>query len=324
MLELPTWGTRWSGCAVRTLRIWIPALTTIVALTGACRTESRRTDATEAGKNLASAIYERMTETGAEFGVAYRDLDTGEEILLRPDTEFHAASMMKVPVMVRLHRMADAGQIDLDAQIMVRNGFTSIQDGSAYELTPDEDSDSTLYARVGSTASARELIDLMIARSSNLATNILVEIADPDSIVTMLAGFGAQGMKVLRGVEDIPAYRAEMNNTTSARGLLELYSALGRGDAASTASTKEMIDILLRQEFNDAIPAGLPEGVPVAHKTGWITAVDHDGGIVLPQGGATYVLVVLTSGVEDETITRGAAADVSRLIWEARLEREAP
>jgi beta-lactamase class A len=127
-------------------------------------------------------------------------------------------------------------------------------------------------------------------------------------------------MRVLRGVEDIPAYRAGLNNTTTARGLLELYTALGRGNLAGPAATEEMVDILSEQEFNDAIPAGLPPGIPVAHKTGWITAVDHDGGIVLPPGGSPYVLVILTRGVEDERVTRRAAADVSRLIWEYRQQ----
>jgi beta-lactamase class A len=273
------------------------------------------------GAELAALISDRLAATGAEYGVAYRDLETGHEILLHPDGEFHAASMMKVPVMVRLFRMADAGQLELDESIEVRNDFTSIYDGSSYSLSPNDDSDSTLYARLGSAVTPRELIDLMIRRSSNLATNLLVEIAGPDSIASMLAGFGAQGMKVRRGVEDIPAYRNGLNNTTSARGLLELYTALGQGRAASPSSTNQMLHILLGQEFNDAIPSGLPAGVPVAHKTGWITAVDHDGGIVLPPDGSPYVLVILTRGVEDEAITRAAAADVSRLIWEARLER---
>jgi beta-lactamase class A len=137
----------------------------------------------------------------------------------------------------------------------------------------------------------------------------------------MLDEFGAGGVKVLRGVEDIPAYRNGLNNTTTARGLLELFDALGSGRAATPGSTNEMIEILLGQEFNDAIPAGLPDGVPVAHKTGWITAVDHDGGLVLPPEESPYVLVVLTSGVEDEAVTRAAAADVSRLVWEWRQER---
>lgn len=267
---------------------------------------------------LAGRITERLNETGAEFALAYRELGADFEIMLNPDREFHAASMMKVPVMVRLYRMADVGTLDLDAPLPVRNEFVSIYDGSAYSLTWDDDSDSTLYALAGDAVPTRELIDLMIARSSNLATNILIELADPDSIAVMLEEFGAQGMKVLRGVEDTPAYRHGMNNTTSARGLLELYTALGRGRAASPAATAEMLDILLGQEFNDAIPAGLPAGVPVAHKTGWIPEIDHDGGIVFPTGGSPYVLVILTRGVEDEAVTRAAAADVSRMIWQAR------
>jgi beta-lactamase class A len=262
-----------------------------------------------------------MAETGAEYGIAYRDPELGVELLLDPDREFHAASMMKVPVMVRLYDMAEAGTLDLDRPLEVRNEFRSIFDGSIYTLTFDEDSDSTLYALAGASIPTRELIDLMITRSSNLATNVLIELADPDSIAAMLEGFGAEGMKVLRGVEDIPAYRNGLNNTTTARGLLELYDALGSGRAAGPEATREMLDILLRQEFNDAIPAGLPEGVPVAHKTGWITAVDHDGGLVFPPGEQPYVMVVLTSGVEDESITRAAAADVSRLVWEWRKEQ---
>ena len=272
----------------------------------------------EAEPALTDALLERMRETGAGFGIAYRDLETGDELLLHPDSTFHAASMMKVPVMVRLYRMAETGQLDLDGPVTVRNEFTSIYDGSPYSLAPSDDSDSTLYARIGSSATPRELIELMIERSSNLATNLLIDLADPDSIAAMLDGFGAGGMKVLRGVEDIPAYRNGLNNTTTARGLLELFSAIGRGEAAGPGATREMMDILLGQEFNDAIPAGLPADIQVAHKTGWITAVDHDGGIVIPPEGSRYVLVVLTSGVEDESVTRRAAADVSRLVWEAR------
>ena len=274
-------------------------------------------EGTDSLEELASQVAERLSATGAEYGFAYRDLETGAEILLGPETEFHAASMMKVPVMVRLYRMADAGTLDLDAPLPVRNEFTSIYDGSTYSLTWDDDSDSTLYALTDDAIPTRELIDLMIKRSSNLATNILIELADPDSIAVMLEEFGAQGMKVLRGVEDTPAYRHGMNNTTNARGLLELYTALGRGTAASPASTQAMLDILLGQEFNDAIPAGLPAGVPVAHKTGWITEIDHDGGIVFPPAGSPYVLVILTRGVEDEAVTRRAAADVSRMVWES-------
>lgn len=304
------------------MKQWIAVPLAVTVLAGGCRAENAPPPEPQPENELASAISERLALTGADFAVAYRDLQTGDQLLIDPDVEFHAASMMKVPVMLRLHRMADWGQIDLDSTIEVKNDFTSIYDGSSYSLSADEDSDPTLYSLVGSEVTIRDLMDRMITSSSNLATNILIELADPDSIAPMLAYLGADGMKVLRGVEDIPAYRNGLNNTTSARGLLELFSALARGQTATSAATSAMVMALLRQEFNDAIPAGLPEGTPVAHKTGWITAVDHDGGIVMPAGRTTYVLVILTSGVEDETVTRAAAADVSRIIWEARLAAE--
>jgi len=268
--------------------------------------------------DLEARIAEVMDASGARYSVAYRELRDGKEILLNPDDEFHAASTMKTPIMIRLYRMADAGQIQLDARIQVNNRFTSVYDGSEYELTTDDDSELGLYDRIGDRVSVQELIELMIAYSSNLATNILVEIAEPEEIAAMLAAYGAEGMKVRRGVEDIPAYRHGLNNTTTARGMLEMFSALGRGRMASENSTAEMIEILLIQEFNEMIPAGLPSGTPVAHKTGWITAVDHDGGIIEPHSAWPYVLVILTDGVEDAEITRTAGAEVSRLIWEWR------
>jgi len=304
------------------MKQWIVMSLAAAVLAGGCRAENAPPPEPPPENVLASAVSERLARTGADFAVAYRDLQTGDELLINPDVEFHAASMMKVPVMLRLHRMADWRQIDLDSTIEVRNEFTSIYDGSSYSLSADEDSDPTLYSLVGSEVTIRDLMDRMIASSSNLATNILIELADPDSIAPMLASLGADGVRVLRGVEDIPAYENGLNNTTSARGLLNLFSALALGRAATPNATGEMVMALLQQEFNDAIPAGLPEGTPVAHKTGWITAVDHDGGIVMPAGRTTYVLVILTSGVEDETVTRTAAADVSRIIWEARLAAE--
>ncbi|MEK6254573.1 MAG: class A beta-lactamase-related serine hydrolase, partial [Gemmatimonadales bacterium] len=207
MHELLTWDRRCSISAVRTLRVSI-LLVTIAVLNGGCRADSPRTleEQPEPGSDIASAISERLAQTGADFAVAYRDLETRDELLVHPDVEFHAASMMKVPVMLRLHRMADWGQVDLDSTIEVKNEFTSIYDGSSYSLSAAEDSDSTLYSLVGSEVTIRDLMDRMIASSSNLATNILVELADPDSIAPMLASLGADGMRVLRGVEDIPAY----------------------------------------------------------------------------------------------------------------------
>jgi beta-lactamase class A len=270
--------------------------------------------------SLRARIDARLAGAGlSAWGVAYRDLATGQELLMHPDSSFHAASTMKVPVMARLFRMAERGRLSLADSLRVTNRFRSIYDSSVYRLSPEEDSDTTLYRRVGERVPVRELIHRMIARSSNLATNELIRLADPDSIETMLAGIGAGGLQVLRGVQDIPAFRHGMSNRTTARALMELLSALARGELAGPEATREMTDILEAQHFNDGIPAGLPDSVAVAHKTGWITGIVHDAAVVTPSPGAEpYVLVVLTRGEVEPARARRSVADVSRMIWEAR------
>ena len=253
-------------------------------------------------------IIRRAAGDSAQVSVAFRDLETGDSLLVDAHVVMHAASTMKVPVMLELFRRAEAGEVSLDDGVEVRNTFRSILDGSPYALSPADDSDTTLYARVGQRVPMRELIERMITRSSNLATNLLIDTADPRRIERTLAGIGAGGMKVLRGVEDGPAYRAGMNNTTTAYGFLKVLEAVADSRAASAESSRAMVEILARQEFTEMIPAGLPAGVRSANKTGSITRIAHDGAIVFPAGRAPYVLVVLTRGFASP----GAAAPVGR------------
>ncbi len=271
--------------------------------------------------SLGARITARVAAAaGAVVGVAFRDLASGDELFVNADESFHAASTMKVPVMIESFRQIDAGRLRLDQGILLVNQFGSIVDGSPYSLDPADDSDSALYARVGERVSVRELVDRMITRSSNLATNAVIAVVGAGRANATAHALGARRMNVLRGVEDTKAYEAGRNNTTTARDLAALLAALERGDAASPASTDSMRSILLRQEFNDRIPAGLPPGTRVAHKTGEITAVAHDAAIVYPSGQrAPYVLVVLTRGIRDTKVSAALAADISRLIYARAL-----
>jgi beta-lactamase class A len=233
----------------------------------------------------------------------------------------HAASTMKVPVMLELFRRADAGELRMDEPVPVSNGFRSIADGSTYTLSRSDDGDTTLYSRVGQRVPVRELVERMITRSSNLATNLLIDRADPRRIATTLAGLGASEMKVLRGVEDGPAFRAGMNNATTAYGLMRVMEAIAGGRAASRRSTDEMLAILGRQEFREMIPAGLPAGVRSANKTGNITRIAHDAAIVFPDGRAPYVLVVLTRGFARDTVAAAAGRDISAAVYRHAVRR---
>jgi beta-lactamase class A len=256
------------------------------------------------------AVERRATP---EVGLVLLPLDGRDAVMIDPDKAFHAASTMKVPVMIELYRQAKAGGLRLDDLLPIVNDFHSIVDGSVYHLSVGDDSDAEVYKSVGKTMTLRELCEAMITVSSNLAANLLIERLGVENIRTTVARLGATGMDVRRGVEDQKAFDAGLNNTTTARGLAVLLRRLAKGKAVDARSDAEMVAILERQKFNDAIPAGVPHGTPVAHKTGTITKIHHDAAIVY--GRRPYVLVILVRGIPEQKESAALIAAISREIW---------
>jgi beta-lactamase class A len=254
-------------------------------------------------------------EPGVQVGLAYIDLASGDTLFLNADSSFHAASTMKVPVMVELFRRANTGSFRMNQGLLLVNQFASIVDGSLYALDSSSDSDTTLYHRIGERVRVDTLLRLMITRSSNFATNTLITLVGADAVTRTMRSLGAQRIQVLRGVEDGKAFEKGLNNTTTARDLGIILRAIEEGRAASAAATREMLGILMAQEFNEKIPAGLPPGTRVAHKTGEITAVSHDAAIVYPTGRKPYVLVVLTRGIADGVKSSKLIADISAIVY---------
>ena len=250
---------------------------------------------------------------GAEVAVAMKTLDGRNELLIDPDQKFHAASTMKVPIMIELFRQAEAGVLKLDEPLPIRNEFHSIVDGSVYQLSVGDDSDTDVYAHVGKTMTLRELCEAMITVSSNFAANLLIERVGAGNVRKTVGRLGADGMLVLRGVEDQKAFDKGLNNETTARALETLMLKIAQGQAVGPRADAEMAAILKRQKFHDAIPAGLPDGTVVGHKTGNITKIHHDAAIVY--GPRPYVLVVLVRGIQDQKVSGPLIASISREIW---------
>jgi beta-lactamase class A len=264
---------------------------------------------------LEASLRAAIAASGAEVAVAMRTLDGRDTVLIDADKPFHAASTMKVPVMIELFRQAQTGQLGLDDPLPVRNEFHSIVDGSPYTLSEGDDSDKEVYSAAGKMLTLRQLCEVMITVSSNFAANLLIERLGVENIRKTVSSLGADGMQVLRGVEDQKAFDKGLNNTTTARGLLLLLERLARGEAVDRASDAAMIDVLKRQKFNDGIPAGLPAGTPVAHKTGSITRIHHDAGVVF--GARPYTLVILVRGIDDQKQSAALMATLSRLVFAA-------
>jgi beta-lactamase class A len=267
---------------------------------------------------LEVAVRERLRHERGEFAVVAIDIETGRSFGINEHLVVHAASTMKVPVLLEVYRRAAAQQLDPDARVAVRNRFRSIADSTHfYSLDAADDTDAALYALVGRSTTLRDLARRMVVRSSNLATNLLIDELGAGSVQQTLLRVGGEGMRVYRGVEDGPAFRAGMNNTTTARALANTLAAIARCDILPRRHCDEVLDVLAAQEFRQMIPAGLPAGVRVAHKRGWITGIEHDAGIVFPLNSPPYILVVLTRGATGSEAAWHAAADISRLAWAA-------
>jgi len=265
---------------------------------------------------VSRAIETALVGSKGITAVSFYDLATGESAGREEHRRFHAASTMKVPVLVELFRAIDRGELALDRPVPVRNEFKSLVDGSAFTLDKGEDGDPDLYAAVGESRPLGELARRMIQRSSNLATNLLIELLDPKRVTAEMRTLGAKDIEVLRGVEDQKAFDAGLINSTTAYDLMVILRAIAEKKAVSEAASAAMIEILEGQEFKSKIPAGLPPGTRVANKTGDITGVHHDAAIVLPEGRALYVLVVLTEGYPSEEEADAAIAAVSKAVWQ--------
>jgi beta-lactamase class A len=258
-------------------------------------------------------IEKRIAASGADVAVALHSLDGQTEWFFHADDSFHAASTMKIAVMMEFFHQVDEGKVKADEELVIRNEFHSIVDGSIYKLNPADDSETDLYKAEGQKRTLVQLCVLMIAQSSNLATNLLMDKLGIENVRDTVHAYGADGLNVLRGVEDAKAFEKGMNNTTTARALLVLLTAIANSEAVKPKWSTLMVDILQQQKFNDGIPAGLPHALHVAHKTGEITKINHDAAIVYAE--RPYILVVLTRGIEDEKVSSQLIADISRTLY---------
>ena len=265
--------------------------------------------------SLYRSVQKIRQEHGLEnLGISFYDAETTIQWSYNADHYFHAASTMKLAVLLGVFRQIDRGELSLDAPVHIRNRFTSIVNQEPFMLDLGRDADPDVYGHLGRTLTVRELAYWMITKSSNLATNLLVDVVGIPTIQQALDELEIDGVRVLRGVEDQAAFQAGLNNEVTANGLLKMLRLIADGKAYSQKACEEMLNIMLEQQYRSGIPAGLPKAARVAHKTGNISTVHHDAGIVYLEGRKPYVLVILTQFTA-ETGRGTAVAEVSRDIF---------
>lgn len=276
----------------------------------------------QAGEHVFDDLEARMHSLGVPLtsgalGVGVHDYLSGRHWSFNGDRWFHAASVMKIAVLAGLFEAVDRGRFTLDCRLHVRNRFLSIVDGTPFRVDAGRDGDADVYAAIGRTMRLRELATHMIVRSSNLATNLLLDLLTPSGVMETLSRLGVDGIHVCRGVEDDRAFEQGISNRVTPDGVVALLRAIVEGRVASTRASAEMIDILHDQQFTGTIEPGLPENVRsvarVAHKTGEIATVSHDAGVVFLPGRPPYVIAVLveSNGDARERMDAGIAASAA-------------
>lgn len=264
---------------------------------------------------LEKKIISKFNDETGNFALAFKNLDDGKEILINENEIFHAASTMKTPVMIEFYKQLHQGKLSLEDTLQIKNEFKSIVDGTIYKLSEFDDSDKNTYNKLGQYYSINNLIYEMITISSNFATNILIEYIGANNVTKSMKEIGALNINVLRGVEDIKAFELGLNNTTSAKDLLIIYEKLAKGKIINNESSAIMIEILKDQKYDDIIPKYLPKNIEIANKTGMITGVHHDSGIVFLKDGKKYVIVLLSKNMLDMESGTEMMAKISELIY---------
>ena len=248
--------------------------------------------------------------------VAVYDFEHHTTWSINPARWFHAASTIKVPVLLGVYDAIEQHRFDPISRVHVRNRFISVVDGRPYRVPRSSDANAEVQAAIGRMLTVHELAEHMIVTSSNLATNLLLDLVGIEAARASLARLHVSGIDLRRGVEDESAWEAGINNRVTAAGLCETLRLVEEGKAISADASKAMLDILHQQRFRSGIPAGLPEDARVAHKTGEISTVAHDAGIVYLDGRDAYVVVILTEWAPDVNARQETIARISRAVYE--------
>ena len=225
--------------------------------------------------------------------VAIVNLRTGETFDVNADEPMPTASLIKLPVMIEVYQQVAEGKIKLTDPITLRKEDEVPGSGVLTDLfTP------------GITFPLRDAVRLMIDVSDNTATNLVLDKIGIGSTAKRMEAWGYPNTKIhsksfRRDTSVFPDRSKRFGlGSTTAREMVQILQKLYEGKLVSPMACKEMIAILKRCDDRDKFPRLLPATVSVAHKTGWVSDVSTDAGILYWKKGPV-ALCVLTSNNED-------------------------
>ncbi len=252
--------------------------------------------------SLQESVRSIIGRAPATFGIAACHVSGEAVVLLNEHEVFPSASVIKVPMLVELMFQRDEGRISLDEVFTLRDAHRVAGSGVLKELHD------------GLQVTLRDLAVLMIILSDNTATNMVVDRIGMENVNERMRGLGLKSTVLARRMYDWERQRLGHENQITPHDMMSLLCSIAQGRISSKSTSEEIVDIMARQQYRDKIPLLLPEDTRVANKTGSITRVTHDAGIVYtPQG--PFVLCAFARDVDDVRQTELAIAEVSLAVY---------
>jgi beta-lactamase class A len=263
-----------------------------------------------------SAAIDSVRKDGVVSVVARVSGEHEPRVSVEPDARHYSASIMKLPILIAAHRLAERRRCDLDRLVRVRNDFDSQKPGHRFALDQEEDSDPATWAAIGTDVSLRDLVHRMVTVSGNLATNLVLDEVGTEEVAAVLADAGcSERTTIVRGIEDYPARDAGIDNLITADDMARLVVALADGRLAGPDASATCEETLLAQEYRNGIPAGLPSGLTIGNKTGWISSVNHDVALIRAPGLPPIGMAVLVSAPGTEEEREAGIARIATAAW---------
>lgn len=233
---------------------------------------------------LQAIVDETVGELPGDWGVAVKKLDTGQYASFSGDEQHVSASLYKLWVLSELFRQVKLGLLRLD-------DFATITYGdAAYDASL-----GILRFAVGTQITLREAARQMIARSDNTTSALLVRIVGPDNIMRFMKQNGLNN--------SVLDWSGAGDNLTTPLDVLRELEMMATSQMVDAPSSKQMVEIMLGQQFNDMLAPGVPEGGRFGHKHGELGGLLHDAGIVYGPSGP-FVLVAMSSNLNSYATAR--------------------
>ncbi len=240
-------------------------------------------------------------------GVYVQDLEGGWGYGINPDETFFSASVIKLPVMVAVYRGIDEGKFSLQDEFP-----TALEDWAAGAGTLQ-------FQEAGGYHTVGEYLRVMITQSDNVATNALTRlVGGRDYVNEVAASLGAPNTVLYQKVTSARAAVPLLDNRTTPRDMSTIFKNIYAGQAASTESCQEMVDLMRHNNLQSSLKDSLPEGTKVANKGGWLFKVYDEAGIVARKDNPYVIAIFSKNGSADVEEGKALLRGISKGVWQAQ------